>query len=59
MKLVEVTKDEFFATVGKMNVHPRPEREASYWETPGRILMGKTTPGYTCEGPKAYFVVQQ
>jgi hypothetical protein len=58
MKLVEVTKEEFYASVGQMNVHPRSERDASYWETPGRVLMGKTTPGYMCEGPKAYFVVR-
>jgi hypothetical protein len=59
MKLVEVTREEFFATVGQMNVHPRSERDASYWETPSRVLMGKTTPGYMGEGPKAYFVVQR
>lgn len=62
MRLVEVTKEEFHATVGRMNVHPRSERDASYWETPGRILIGKTTPGYLHGGlpgyPKAYFVAR-
>ena len=58
MRLIEVTYEEFFSTVGKMNVHPRAEPEASYWETPARVLMGKTTPGYMCEGRKAYFVVK-
>ena len=58
MALVEVTRDEFFAALSRLNVHPRAERDASYWETPGRVLMGKTTPGYLCQGPTAYFVVK-
>lgn len=45
----EVTKEEFFATVGQMNVHPRPEKMKTYWETPERQLMGVSTPGYKCE----------
>lgn len=53
-----VTKDKFFATVGPMNVHPRVERDACFWETPNRTLVGKTTPGYLGTGPKAYFLVQ-
>lgn len=56
MSFVEVTKEKFHATVGQMNVHPRPEKDASYWETPYRDLMGKTTPGYMCEGPRAWFI---
>ena len=56
MRFVEVTKDEFFATVGPMNVHPRPDKHVTEWETPGRHLIGRTTPGYLCEGPKAYFL---
>jgi hypothetical protein len=39
-----------------MNVHPRPERDASYWETPDRRLMGKTTPGYMGGSARRYFV---
>jgi len=56
MSFREVTKEEFFSTVGQMNVHPRPERDASYWETPSRQLMGKSTPGFAGMGPKRYFV---
>jgi hypothetical protein len=52
----EVSKAEFFATVGTMNVHPRCERDESWWETPARQVMGRTTPGYMCEGPRRYFV---
>lgn len=52
----EITKDQFFATVGRLNVHPRAERDASFWETPDRRLMGKTTPGYMGGSDRRYFV---
>ncbi len=55
----EVSRDQFFATVGQMNVHPRVEKDASYWETPSRQLMGRTEPGYMGGGPKRYFVSLQ
>jgi hypothetical protein len=55
-EFIEVDYDRFHATVGQMNVHPRCERDASYWETPYRELMGKTLPGYAERGPKRYFV---
>jgi hypothetical protein len=56
MNLVEVTREQFFAIVNPMNVHPRSEKEASYWEMPDRRLIGKTTPGYMCKGHQAYFI---
>lgn len=52
----EVSRDDFYRAIGPINVHPRSEREASYWETPNRELIGKTTPGYMCTGRKAYFL---
>jgi len=52
----QVSKEEFHATVGQMDVIPRCERDASYWETRDRLLMGKTTPGYICVGENAYFI---
>lgn len=55
----QVSKEEFFATVGQMNVHPRPERDASYWETPYRELKGVTKPGYMGGVPKSYWVVDR
>ena len=45
----QTTKKRFFATVGQLNVHPRVEREAIYWETPQRELLGISTPGYLCQ----------
>lgn len=55
--LKEVTREAFFARINTLNVHPRAEREASYWEMPDRTLIGKSTPGYMCIGPKAYYLV--
>jgi len=52
----EVTQAQFFAAVGPMNVHPRPEPDRSVWETPQRRVVGVTTPGYMCVGTKAYFL---
>jgi hypothetical protein len=53
---VKVSQKTFYATVGQMNVHPRAEPAASYWETPNRVLVGITTPGWKCEGEKSYSV---
>jgi hypothetical protein len=55
-ELREVTRDEFFARINPLNVHPRPEREATFWELPNRTTIGKTTPGYLCVGRRAYFL---
>lgn len=59
MALRKVGRDEFFATVGKMNVHPSPEPDAVYWKTPNGVLKGKTTPGYMGGAFKEYFVVEE
>jgi hypothetical protein len=57
MALVEVTKAEFYDKIGPMNVHPRSERDVTYWETPNRALVGKSTPGYAnAMVPKTYFL---
>lgn len=53
----EVSKDTFFATIGPMNVHPRSGRMETIWETPQRVVVGRSTPGYLCEGRKAYFLL--
>lgn len=55
----KVTKDEFYSTVGQMNVHPRPERDKTFWETPSRVVVGITTPGYLCVGEETYTVVEE
>lgn len=51
-----VNHEEWHATVGQLDIVPRCERDASYWETRDRRLMGKTTPGFIAKGEKAYFV---
>lgn len=53
-----VSKDEFFATVGQMNVHPsvRDETRAS-WEKSDRTVMGISYPGWKYPyGSVAWFV---
>lgn len=45
-KFVTVTRDEFFAKIGPLDVHPRPFPECSLWETPSREVLGRTVPGY-------------
>lgn len=44
----EISKDEFFATVGQLDVHPRPEKMRSVWELRNRQMVGIRTPGYLC-----------
>jgi hypothetical protein len=48
--MIEVTKEEFFARVGPMDVNPRVDvptlkgrHHTSWWETPQRVLVGKST----------------
>ena len=61
MTLVPVTKDEFFDRIfrDKLNVHPCVEPDVTWWEFPDRRPFGKSTPGWKCEGPKAFFLVNQ
>jgi hypothetical protein len=54
--MIRVTREKFFATVGQLNVHPRVERDASYWETPARVVLGITTPGYLGAGERTYSI---
>ena len=61
---VRVTKERFFSTVGKLDVHPRPEPHITFWEMRnGHELIGVSFPGYKCEDAegryttkKSYFV---
>ncbi len=53
----KVTRDEFFAVIGPMNVHPNSARDVTMWETPARTVIGKSTPGYADPGPhKEWFL---
>lgn len=50
MMMQVVTRDEFYAFMGPLNVHPRVERDQTYWELPDRTLVGVTTPGWADGG---------
>jgi len=52
-----VTKDQFFASVGQSNVHPRPQTQHTEWvNLRTRVIEGVSTPGYKCEGPESFWV---
>jgi hypothetical protein len=57
--MIEVTKDEFFTVVGALNVHPRPERDTTYWELPNHTLVGTSTPGYMADAPHRYWLEER
>ena len=66
MKMREVSKDEFFNTVGQLDVHPRPVGRYPYtseWEMRHtRELKGRTVnslpPGKGWPVTTTYFVVE-
>jgi len=55
----EVSKEEFYATIGPMDVIPRPFKEVTLWETRDRQVIGKSTPGYIFGGSKTYFLKER
>lgn len=59
MQMIEVTKEEFFAKVGPLDVIPRANRNETIWETRQRVVVGRSTPGYLCEGPKAWLLTKR
>lgn len=50
MSFVTVTKEQFYAAMGPLNVHPRPEPEITYWEMPNREVVGISKPGWNNPG---------
>lgn len=58
--MMEVTKDQFFATVGQLNVHPRSERDYSTWEMVNtRETIGRTEPGYMCRDKDGRYTTEK
>lgn len=52
----EVSQSDFYRQMGPLNVNPSPERSHTRWEMPNRQIVGYSTPGYICQGRKAYYV---
>jgi len=48
MEFKEVSKNQFFDVIGPLDVHPRVERDKTYWETRERHLVGITR-GYASD----------
>lgn len=58
--MIEVTKEQFFGTVGLLNVRPRPERDHSAWEMVStRELVGRTEPGYMCRDKDGHYTSEK
>ncbi len=54
----EVTKDEFFAAIGPMDVHPRPMRTHSEWIDQRTFReVGRSWPGYINPGDPAVYAL--
>lgn len=53
--MITVSRDEFFAVVNPLNVHPRAERMYSEWiDQRTYAVVGRSYPGYLCEGEVRY-----
>lgn len=61
-EMIEVTRDQFLATVGRLDVVLRSEPFHTDWELRNRTRVGRTTPGYRDGGTpnirKRYFVAE-
>lgn len=55
----KVTKQEFFAVIGPQDVITRAEKNETIWETRGRAIVGKTTPGYLCRDAAGNYTDQK
>lgn len=57
----QVSKEEFYSIIfeRKLDVHPRPEPDKTFWEFRNRRLFGVSTPGYRCQGEKAYYILAE
>ena len=58
---VEVTRGAFLERMNQLNVHPRSEPDASYWEMPDRRLIGVSKPGWKKHPgeTKHYYLVKE
>lgn len=45
-QFVNVSKAEFFAVMGPLDVTPRPQPERKEWHTRDGAILGLSTPGY-------------
>jgi hypothetical protein len=57
MSMKTVTKDEFFAAVGKLDVHPCPQRMKTLWKLRNGKIVGVSTPGWKCVGEKTWSIL--
>lgn len=56
LPLVNVTKEQFWAFImtAPYDIHPRCEKMENLWELRDRTVIGRTTPGWKCDGEKSW-----
>lgn len=59
MNMREVPAEEFFKKIGSLDVHPRSEKDASFWETRNRLLIGVSKPGYLCRDAAGKYTAER
>lgn len=54
----QVSKETFYQSVGRLNVHPCPERHITRWimQDGTRRIVGKSWPGYLREDERGRYV---
>lgn len=55
-EFVQVSRADFFAAIGRLDVHPRPERDRSDWRLRTGEIVGRSSPGYMCDGVPGYWL---
>lgn len=62
--MIEVTKEQFYARMGPLNVSPNLDNpEVTVWELSDRTKVGETRPGWKLSGdprhPKRYYLTPE
>jgi hypothetical protein len=48
MELRKVTMEQFYAVINPQDVRLLSNKMETFWETPSRHVIGRSTPGYMC-----------
>lgn len=58
MAMTCVSKEDFYRLMWAMNVHPTPNKTNVEWiDQRTRATVGISTPGYLCDGPASFRVL--
>ena len=45
----QVSREEFYAVVNRLDIRLSSKPAETIWETPARQVVGRSTPGYLCQ----------